>query len=162
MPDSSNLLIYKHEKWGSCIQWFLIFVALDSSCQWGSMVLQHRQQEMRIDLLTLKKGKKENVCSGKGENCFLSHYSKSQWFVGGWKRRESRSWLLCCGQVKLEFEELLKYFYSRNSFWVFHVMVILKYHPRLPCAQGKLSWSTLTGCLSLSSRSWIHWAEKSL
>lgn len=70
---------------------------------------------------------------------------------------------MCCGQLQLEFEELLKYFYSRSPFWVFVCQNLFwNMFKRLPYASAELFWWMLIGCLSFSSKRWIRWAEESL
>lgn len=85
---------------------------------------------------------KRKVCCRKGENYFLSSPLSVTGIYGRLKlglQLERKPWLLCCGQIKPEFEEMLKHFYLRKAFWVFYVIITLKYHLRLPCAQGNLS-----------------------
>lgn len=77
-PDSSKLLIHKPKKWGIPCSVFLLLVALHSSCQWDSMALKHRQQEMRSDLWLWKMQKRKHVLDeGRKLFSFLTTLSHS-------------------------------------------------------------------------------------
>lgn len=87
-----------------------------------------------------EKRKKENLLhKGRKLFSFLTTLSPSHLWEAetGTNRRESHDFCVVA-RLKLSLRSCW-----RNAFWVFYVIIVLKYHLRLPCAQGKLSWLTL-------------------